>query len=516
MKSIKYIFLALSLLTIVACDDFEDINVDPNNPPAGIVSPGLKVGAILQEATLHAELHQRIHNLYVDMFAQYYTGTGFDSYQYQSIDGWTTLYWDNHYRWFGNLTALMQEYEGNEKFVNDLGMIKIWRAFIMHRAVDLFGDLPYSDLLESSYDSEESIYRDMLASLESAVENMDEDKPMYEDVIYKGNVAKWKRFGNTLRLRLAMRISGADAVAAKMHAEAAVKSGVLESIDDMPTMAANQSTWGEGYSMTYYFWWGAGNGVALSKTMYDLVVGIGGMPFNKGDMENPDDLIDFPETVDPRLTVVFGSSSSNTEVEAGYNGRWTPVAFGLGADDRQLSENKVANNARINRTLRGKNGGDNGRYRTILPISEVWFLRAEGALNDWNMGVDAKTAYENGVKASFEYWKLDGANEYLTNSSVNTHGTSAKWNDGNGSDLEKVITQKYIGGLPDNGWEAWADLRRLELPKLQFGLQFNSNVPAGKVIQRVKYPSIQAQINADNYNKVKAKDNEGSKHWWSK
>ncbi|MCU4177696.1 SusD/RagB family nutrient-binding outer membrane lipoprotein [Carboxylicivirga sp. N1Y90] len=516
MKSMKYILLALSILSIVSCDDFEDINKDPNNPPANMVPPGLKVGAILQEATLHAHLHQRVHNLYVDMFSQYYTGTGFGTYEYQSVDGWSQDFWNDHYRWFGNLTSLMLEYQDNDKFVNDVGLIKIWRAFIMHRAVDLFGDLPYFDVLSGEYDSEEEIYLDMLASLKEAVENMDEEKSMFNDIIYQGDVVKWKKFGNSLRLRLAMRVSGVDATTAKMHAQEAVASGVLEDFSDMPTMPANQSTWGEGYSMTYYFWWGAGNGVGLTETLYNLGTGIGGMEFLKDHMENPDDLVEFPEFVDPRLTLCFGSSSSNGEVEAGYSGRWTGIPLGLSSDERQESEYKVANNARINVTLRGKNGGDNGRYRTIMPIAEVWFLRAEGALNGWNMGVDTKDAYENGVRASFEYWKLDGADAYLTSSAVNTHGTSANWSDANGSSLEKIITQKYIGGYPDNSWEAWADLRRLELPKMNFGLQFNSNVPAGKIIQRVKYPSVQAQINSENYEKVRDKDHEGTKHWWAK
>ncbi len=152
-----------------------------------------------------------------------------------------------------------------------------------------------------------------------------------------------------------------------------------------------------------------------------------------------------------------------------------------------------------------------------MPVAEVWFLRAEGALKEWNMGVDAKTAYENGVKSSFQYWGLSTAETFLQSDIANPMGISAKWDDeDNGSHLEKVIAQKFIGGYPDNSWEAWADLRRLELPAVGFGVQLNTNVPAGKVIQRVKYPSSQAILNEANYAKVAAKDIEGTKHWWAK
>ena len=115
-----------------------------------------------------------------------------------------------------------------------------------------------------------------------------------------------------------------------------------------------------------------------------------------------------------------------------------------------------------------------------------------------------------------EYWGLSSAASYLASNAPNQEGISAAWGDGNGSDLEKIITQKFIGGFPDNGWEAWADLRRLGLPEVDFGLQLNTNVPNGEVVQRVKYPSSQAILNEANYAQVADKDHEGTKHWWAK
>jgi hypothetical protein len=510
------IFLSVLALTWIfsACEDWEELNVDPNNPLATQVDPGLKVGSVFKEACLNAHLHQRVHNLYVDMFAQYFTGPGFGTYQNLSNDGWTTDYWNDHYRWFNSLTNLIEQYEGVESYINAVAVMKIWRVWITHRATDLLGDIPYSNVMDGVYDSQESIYKDMLSQLESAVGSIDVEKPLFKDPIYNGNAAKWKLFGNSLRLRLAMRISGVDEALAETHAEAAIAGGVLEAKADMPVMYANTAAWGEGYSYNYYFWWGAGNGMAMSKTFYDLAAGIGGLPFNVADVG--EGVSDYPGTVDPRATIIFGSSDQNSEVQEAFTGRWSGIAAGLSATDRQNASNFVQNNSRINVELRGEFNGDNDRAWTIMPIAEVWFLRAEGALKTWDMGVTAQTAYENGVKASFEYWGLTSANTYLTSGDVNEMGISAAWEDGNGTDIEKVITQKFIGGFPDNSWEAWADFRRLELPAADFGVQLNTNVPAGKVIQRVKYPSSQAILNEANYATVAAKDHEGSKHWWSK
>ncbi|UXP32404.1 SusD/RagB family nutrient-binding outer membrane lipoprotein [Reichenbachiella agarivorans] len=506
--------LALTLM-FSACSDWEELNTDPNNPLAENVDPGLKVGSVFKEACLAAELHQRIHNLYVDMFAQYYTGTGFGSYQGNSEDGWTSLYWDNHYRWFNSLSILINQYGDNESYVNSVAVMKIWRVWITHRAVDLMGDIPYSNVIDGVYDTEESIYKDMLSQLEEAVSSINPDLAMFSDPIYNGDLAKWSKFGNSLRLRLAMRVSGVDAALAKTHAEAAVAGGVLESLANMPTMYANTQLWGEGYSYNYYFWWGPGNGVAMSKTFYDLTIGIGGLAFNTADVGAA--AINYPAMVDPRATIIFGTSDQNTVDRAeGFDGRWAGIAAGLNATERADPSNFAQNNSRINVTLRGEFNGDNNRTWTIMPISEVWFLRAEGALNGWNMGVTAQSAYESGVAASFEYWGLSSSATYLASGEENGMGISASWGDGKGTDLEKVMAQKYLGGYPDNGWEAWADLRRLGLPVVDYGVQLNTNVPAGTPVQRVKYPTSQKILNPDNYAAVASQDHEGRKHWWSK
>ncbi|MEN7549815.1 SusD/RagB family nutrient-binding outer membrane lipoprotein [Rapidithrix thailandica] len=516
-KSKIYIAALAMLFCLGACSNWEELNMDPNNPPAEKVSPALKVGGVFKESCMNAELHQRVHNLYVDMFAQYYLGY-FGTYDYVSNDPWTTLFWENHYKWFNSLNVLVMDYESNEDFTNIVSIIRIWKVWISHRGVDLLGDIPYFEVADGVYDAEELIYKDFLKELEESVANFDASKESMNDPIYHGDLGKWTKFANSLRLRLAMRLTNVEPELAKQHAEAAVAGGVLESFDEMPTMFSNTTAWGEGYSYNYYFWWGAGNGVVMSQSFYDLTVNIGGVPFKTTDVGDRLANGEYPEFVDPRATVIFGSSDQNAENSeiAGYQGRWSGIAAGLASPDRAEEANRVQNNSRINVTLRGKFNGDNAREFTILPIAEIWFLRAEGASYGWNMAVPTQDAYENGVRASFDYWGLKSADTYLASEAVNNQGISAKWGDGNGTELEKIITQKYIGGYPDNGWEAWADLRRLELPELEFGLQLNTNVPEGKIIQRVKYPLNQAQVNGDNYNQVKDKDTEGHKHWWSK
>jgi hypothetical protein len=167
----------------------------------------------------------------------------------------------------------------------------------------------------------------------------------------------------------------------------------------------------------------------------------------------------------------------------------------------------------------------------LFLYEEVCFLKAEAALRGFITG-NAKEEYEKGVKASFATWGVSGATEYLASADKNQAGTNAKFDDVTGAgntQLEKIITQKYLALFPDMSMEAWNDKRRLNLPRmdvpvLRDQLLYNNSdkdikKPAN-FIRRVQYPNREVQVNKTEYDKgvqlLGGKDNVSTSIWWDK
>jgi hypothetical protein len=527
LRSITALVIASS---VISCTKgFEDLNQDPNKPSAENADPKLFITPVLKDAVFSAHLHQRIHNLYIDNFSQYYNGP-LSGVQYGNVnDSWSQDYWKEHYAWLNNLNHVIRNYEKDDSQTNIVAIAKIYRVFITSRATDLFGDIPYSDAADGlgslpKYDSQEEIYKSMLSDLENAIKLFDDSKlPIGgNDFIYQGDYSKWKKFANSLRLRLAMRISNVEPALAKQHAEAAVAAGVMETSDDSALMVSDAANWGQGYSTKYYFDWGSGNGVGMTNTMYNMLVGYEKDFPTAAELGVPA-LNDVPTKIDPRALHYFGLTNQNfdcTDVTK-YYGNWTGLHHGVSRDDAANPDFFVSNHSRVGIEMHG----DITRPFIIMPAHEIWFLRAEGALKGWNMGTTAQAAYEEGITLSMNQWKENAElGTYLGSTNANLNGTTVKWDDNTGtnnSQLDKIITQKYIAGFPDNGWEAWADQRRLKHTLIEptQNPDDGTGLIKGDHVQRIKYPSNQPSVNAKHYAEAIARQGEdlvSTKIWWAK
>ena len=168
----------------------------------------------------------------------------------------------------------------------------------------------------------------------------------------------------------------------------------------------------------------------------------------------------------------------------------------------------------------------------VILASEAYFLRAEGALKGWNMGITAEEAYNKGIEMSLSYWGADAAAiaayQARTTTPValpdfNTPPMTdipVKWSTDPAKQLEQIVTQKWIALFPD-GWEAWADYRRLELPKLYpIIVSDNPDVPVGQIMRRVGYvPSEMAYKHRLHYDegiqKLGGPDIASTRLWWN-
>ena len=541
MKAKKYILIGfLGMILFSGCTkNFDNLNIDPNNPTPETIDPDFLLSSALISGTMDIDLHQRIHSLTVDIFAQYIANEGFTTDRYIPVEGWTNSYWSKHWGWVNAMNDIIINQKDNTLKSNTVQIARIWKVWLFHRATDLFGDMPYSEAANGSgilpkYDTQKDIYYDMVKELKEASAALDANKmnPGVNDLIFGGNVTKWKKFANSLRLRLAMRMSEVDPAKAKLEAEDAVVSGLLGSNSESVKILRTESykLWGLYYCYPTYYSWGE---LAMSKSMENLLTGLGGInfPASADGVAN----VSVPGKVDPRGPVYFNVTRLTTGATSAYVGLWRGILPGLPLEEGQKAVNIKTNNSRLGLryvatiSSTGTATLNNNQNMTLMPYSEVCFLKAEGATRGWNMGGAAKDFYEAGIRASMTETGIANASTetYLVSENPNVNGTTVSFNHTSGThntQLEKIITQKYIANFPDNGWEAFNDYRRLAMPAL---IPFVSPDPAAVVevgsttwkgsIRRLIYPATEQIVNAANYKEVVARigsDKTTTRIWW--
>ncbi len=482
MRTTKIIFRLLLIglvfsgaMGLQSCtEDFEEINTDP------ALAPSLKPEFTLAWSQVSVSGHRfemwRAHLLGAGIYAQH-IGTHWYGYT-QANDGWIEAYWNTAYaKLVGNINLtidLAQEQGDQEK----VAIARIWRAFIFHRLTDYWGDIPYSQaglpadeaVLTPAYDTQEAIYMDMLNELKEAADVLSPGGNSYGegDLVYQGDHDKWIRFANSLRLRLAMRISNVDPSTAEQHMREALAGGVFQSNEDNTIMIHDEAEQfdlqsnGSSAPIVAGF-----NGHYVAKAVVDLL----------------------SSTNDPRLPVF-----AETTVDGSYvglpNGLPSDYPNGAVGPDNYSLPNRS--------TLFGM-----GSDVTFVSYAEVLFLQAEAALKGWDSG-SPQAYYEAGVRASMEQFGAEGdVDAYLAQAGVAYDAANA---------MEQIITQKWIAVFPDS-WEAWSEWRRTGYPA--FTNEMATDVES--IPMRMKYPQIEQVLNTDNYNQAvsnQGPDVEMTRVWW--
>jgi len=458
-------------------------------------------------------------------------------------DDWNRIAWNRFQTVIASLNIVIRNLmEQGNTYNNSLAMAKTWRVYVQSRAVDVFGPTPFASYKEIEdnppYKSVEENYKEFFEELEEANALYDINSPngIFEDssydIIFNGDISQWQKFANSLRLRLALRISEVNPEECKKQATAAITNGVMTSWDDRAVMPPKSSGgWAEDYNYTMFqVSWGESHNMSLS--FEKLVTNLGGLDFptdivNKTPTVSGGTAIPLsnvhPDKVDPRGPIMF-QPAFNT-------GDWKGIPFGCKVDEAN-SGNFVGKDYADMGILIKDGALNKTRPYDVMLFEEVCFLKAEAALRGFAPG-DAKAEYENGIHASFETWGVGGlADEYLTSTDKNYAGTSVKFEDQNGAGntaLEKIITQKYIASYPDMSMEAWSDKRRLNLPRMDVGLYrdesyFNNNDTNIKdpknFIKRIVYPNQESAVNKENYDKgvqlLGGGDNVATPLWWDK
>lgn len=406
--------------------------------------------------------------------------------------------------WYGAMSPLQNIINATKENSPTINAVaRIWKVFILHRATDTWGPIIYSQIGSPgrviTFDSQKDVYYDFFRELESADSLLKNNLgiPSFgdKDPIYHGNNSEWIKFGNTLRLRLAIRISLVDPAKAKMEAEKAVSNGVMTDISDnafVTVSVANPN------GMNFQTGW---NEQRMSCEFESLFKG-----WN-----------------DPRMSKYWSPALTDGE----YRG----VRCGMTPAQQVIPQNSYDNNSNVSVYLQPENM--NTTPQTVMYTAEAYFARAEGAVNGWDMGGTAKEFYEKGIESSMNTWGIIDPtviSTYINGTSLPTalndyYHTPAltdipvKFSDDPQKEREQIGTQKWIANFP-MPHETWAEMRRSGYPKVYPLLNSdNPNVPVTEMIPRYLYPISEHDNNLAGYQTAVQQlgaggDLESTHVWW--
>lgn len=490
-KSILVVLSAIFIAGMTGCTgNFEDYNKMPYRPgeedlnadnvSLGILFPSMinLIQSIQQNQS--QMIDQMIGGEYGGYFSSVNSWNGTNFYTYNPSDDWINSMFN------ALLTHFYSSWYNIREKTEGKGPVYAWaqiaRAGVMLKLTDTYGPIPYSKMgggtFHTEYDSQKDVYAailddldDAIAVIKSYVDNGGDAKLMaeYDISSFEGDFNMWLKYANSLRLRMAVRIRNVEPDWAKQVAESAVNSsvGLIEQSGDLMTFSTIQqnplfiagTTWGD---------------LRANASITSVMNG-----YN-----------------DPRVSKYFTSTL------------YSPRQMGVRTGINQVVKSDYA----------GFSAPNFAMYDATIVMSpaEIAFLKAEGALAQWDMGNSAQSFYMEGIRLSFEQWGCSGVDDYIsdaTSSPMNyvdplgRHSMNAlisvpvKYNDSDSEQvcLEKIITQKWIAIYP-LGFEAWCDYRRTGYPRL---FPVVNNLSGGTVVtargmRRLPFPPAEYNNNRDN------------------
>ena len=396
---------------------------------------------------------------------------------------------------------------------------RILRALLFQRLTDYYGSIPYSEALKGTeklyfpkYDKQKDIYLDLLKELDEATAALSESNPDdgfgAADLYYEGDIAKWKKFGYSLMLRMAMRISNVDDETRKTYVAKAIAGGGFASNDDniWVGMALAPSQWVNQNGISRAFYPGdGGQPTFLSKTFVNWLKGT-----NQNDVSDDD----------PRLMIISGGIGTWAPPKA-----WEPTISdpltqkgmpnGYDAAGLQVYEgaskpvDQDVTYSKINPLML-----DNDESYMIMNYAEVEFLMAEAAERNFAplTSGDAKAHYEKGVKAAMQMYTPYDATLKVEDAAVATYLVNYPYAGSSPEKLEMIGEQMWASQFL-NWWEAWSNWRRTGFPVLT-PTNYPGNITGGTIPQRLKYPNAEVAGNP-NFNTATQPNQYTTKVWWA-
>ena len=501
MKKILITFLALGVLASCEFDKgFEEMNVNPNS--AAQVGVATKITKLQTDISGSRYENWRNSLIYSSTIVQHHAENNWWAGDtYNRNDDWSFAQWNQAY---GGMVKGVQDIIAQLETEGDsgthMGMARIMRVFIFHRITDLYGDCPYSEagqgyingILTPKYDSQQDIYMDMLKELEEAVAQISGDGALGSaDVIYGGSAVHWKAFGNSMMLRLAMRLTQVDAGTAQAWAVKAIGGGTMTSNDHMASVKHGDGSSGRKNGHGEVF--DVDQGSRISTSFMSRMNG------------------------DPRKTRLFMRNADKNQDAANLIG----MKNGL-KNDPYTSLDGIDIPAAGDTTVYAMAATELQSITAPMVLqtyAEVEFLKAEAAIRGW-ISTSDKDHYEAGVTAGMQMLEGIYGTTPISGAEISTFlaGDGAYKSGGSvGERWEQVMDQYFIATYL-NEYEAYANWRRSGFPNIT-ATRHPGSYTAGQFMVRMIYPTAESGSNAANY--AAAVANQGADSyttplWWDK
>ncbi|CAN5732987.1 SusD/RagB family nutrient-binding outer membrane lipoprotein [soil metagenome] len=394
---------------------------------------------------------------------------------------------------------------------NLYNMSRIFQAFAFMVLTDEYGDIPYSEggagytdqLFFPKYEAQSSIYPKIIQELTDASAALNATGVVESaDVLYSGNIAKWKKFANSLLLRAGMRLAKVDATKAKAAVQAAFAAGVITDNAD--------------------------NGYIRHDANYNYPIGgtLNGSEAANFYLTKP--FVDIlKSTNDPRLSAIairyVGATSGNGQTAAsGNTTAAVQIGMPMGKDNGTIVSQATADGlasfydysqADRRRVVKVTTPG------FIVTASQTNLLLAEAAFRGWITTGSAAQYFADGIKAHMDQMAVYDAGSAISAAARDAYIAATPLNAG--TELDQINTQYWISSFL-NGPELFANFRRSGFPTLTpnpYGQPANPDVPNGTFIRRLTYPTSEVSVNATNLNAAIATqgaDKLSTPVWWDK
>ncbi len=482
-KQIFFLVGLIGALAFTGCrKDFEEINTNPNEPTA--VAPGF----LLTNA--QKSIMDRVYDSFwgsrrAMQTAQYWSSNQYSNEsRYQYREGTANGAWASFYA--GPLQDLQtiidlntdspDDYAGYGDNANQIAVAQLLQAWTYQHLTDAFGAIPMSEALQGgdnttpTYDSQEAVYNSLLSTIDGALSGMNlSGAGPQGDQVYGGDMAMWAKFGNSLKLRVAMRMADASPATAQAAAEAALASGTL--------VAGNAD------NALFSYLSGAPNNNPINEDAK-----------TRNDFAASNTMVDYLASLnDPRMGVYYSASVAS--------GEYVGEVYGLDEANAALTPDDAVSQrgaAIVAADLPG----------IYFDAAQTHFLAAEAAERGWTSILSAEEHYNTAISLNMNFWGIsdDAAiADYLAQEAVAYGTAEGAWN-------EKIGRQKWVA-LYMQGYEGWAEYRRLDFGLLQpcadGALQGDGSVPA-----RFEYPIDEQTLNNAAWASAPGAGSWNDKLWW--
>jgi hypothetical protein len=535
MNKILLVTVAVVTMGVTACKkkDFEEAYTDPGKVQTSTVEKqftGMLVSRMWTNTDKgnHGYVVPQYWNYFVILrttLLHYTQAVGWENYDNQYVPGAAAISdnWKDYYYFLAQYRELQTIY--SKLTAGDQTAYRIYMiaaAVFLYdqtqKMIDLHGDIPFTEagLLSANggnytasaakYDDAATLYTTMLDSLKNFANELNTiNVPDYvlnkfktQDLINTGNITLWKRYTNSLRLRMLTRVSGASAFASRASSEIA---GILSTPGTYPVVTVNI----ENIKVSVF---NTGSDIS-ARSFKD------GLESSYGNMAGKVMIDHMKNNSDPRLRVMFEPGKNAGGVYTGVN----PTGNRLAQNQAIQRDSTIAlyNRSSISRNLSFPG--------FLINAAEVSFLQAEYYLKASNLTA-AKTAYENGIRQSVEYYyairslsaeSISGPVTPTNTTEVNAYIASpaVNWDLALTTDdkLKLIATQKWLHYSVVQPHESWAELRRLDNPFLLFENDGASTIIPNPPVRWV-YPASELAYNKANYETVRSKDNLTTRIFW--